>query len=54
MKSVASAATKRALAMPLCLALSRASAMAEATESTPITCAAPRVAATSPMVPVPQ
>jgi len=54
MKSPASAATNRAFSTPLCRALSRASRMADSTESTPTTSAAPRLAATSPMVPVPQ
>lgn len=54
MKAPASPTTNRAFSTPLCRAFSRASRMADATESTPTTCAAPCLAATRPMVPVPQ
>ena len=54
MKAVASAQTNVALATPLCCAFCRASRMAASTLSTPITRCAPRLAATSPIVPVPQ
>ena len=43
-----------AFSTPLWRAFSRASRMAESTESTPVTFAAPRLAATRPIVPVPQ
>ena len=61
MKCPASSAVKSAFSMPLWRAFSRASLMADATLSTPITRAAWAVsapgspfAATRPMVPVPQ
>ena len=54
MKSVASPATNSAFSTPLWRAFIRASRIADSTESTPITRAAPDFAATRPIVPVPQ